>query len=742
MKRTTSIHCLMTLAAVLLSVSGCTRGKYRERADAEVYRLVEEKADHPHWPLVGYNIEIDPRSRMFSPFSVDHPPMPPDDPASHDLLHWIDNRPGFPHWHEDGDSPYIENPLWMAYLPMSEENGEQVLVLDADNAVRMALIHSSTYQSQLEELYLSALDVSFERFLFDSQLFAGYSVFYNADGPDRTADGGDSSSQLRANGTASLEKLGVTGTTLVVNLANQLLWEFSGSDNYTGSTLLDFSLVQPLLRGAGRRVVMERLTIAERALLANVRQMERYRRGFYVDITAGGGAGDGPSRRGGFFGGSGLQGFAGVGGGGFGRVGGAGGVGGGGGAGGGQAGGFLGLLQTSQNIANQELNVSQLRGTVTQINELYNANRIDKLQLLQSQQSLYNEQSELLNAKAQYEESLDNFKRQLGLPPQLPVRIDGGMIDKLKLLDPKTIPQQNALNDAQERIGKTIVAIVTRRQMLNRWYFRQFGQGFEFDDQLRRELQEILKELDEVERIRQAVSKVNLPRAEEDIEKLAQALPNRSEQLKQLTERVSTFRRFVDRVDSGSNAVAGTDIELSLLEPGEMLQRPAALRDQFNRRRKEIEDVGPEIAQVQAQIRKLLEDGDALDPEMLVRRLEVEVVGPAPGPFAKLNSTLLELTLLQAEARTETVSLPKVELDERTALDIARRFPPGLDEHTCRAGGRLAPGRLQRQRPGERPGHCFSGGHQQRGTEPARSAVVDRTTESRHPIRRTDHPTR
>ena len=50
---------------------------------------------------------------------------------------------------------------------------------------------------------------------------------------------------------------------------------------------------------------IERLTIAERALLANVRIMERYRRGFYLNVVTGRDAGQGPSRRGGVFGGDG-----------------------------------------------------------------------------------------------------------------------------------------------------------------------------------------------------------------------------------------------------------------------------------------------------------------------------------------------------------------------------------------------------------------------------------------------------
>ncbi|MGB2498964.1 MAG: hypothetical protein ACPIA2_04675, partial [Mariniblastus sp.] len=77
-----------------------------------------------------------------------------------------------------------------------------------------------------------------------------------------------------------LNKLGITGTNFAVGLANTILFNLGGSDSQTATTILDFSLIQPLLRGAGRARVMEALTQSERTLLANVRQFDRFRRNF------------------------------------------------------------------------------------------------------------------------------------------------------------------------------------------------------------------------------------------------------------------------------------------------------------------------------------------------------------------------------------------------------------------------------------------------------------------------------
>jgi hypothetical protein len=38
---------------------------------------------------------MDPRSRFFDPYDQDEPPMPPDDPISHELMLEVDGKKGF-----------------------------------------------------------------------------------------------------------------------------------------------------------------------------------------------------------------------------------------------------------------------------------------------------------------------------------------------------------------------------------------------------------------------------------------------------------------------------------------------------------------------------------------------------------------------------------------------------------------------------------------------------------------------
>jgi outer membrane protein TolC len=402
-----------TLLAFALLV-GCSPRWYRQRADQAAYRLVDGAAVATQSALPGYSINVDPRSRMYDPSCADHPAMPPDDPAAHRLMHCVDCKAGSPCWRCAAQTPFVDNPAFARFLPRDEEGK---VVLDLDGAMYTALLNSRDYQQQLEELYLSALDVSAEQFRFDTQFFGGSETFFTNQGPIRSGVGAGSSvldvSPLRPTNRLRAERLLAGGGSLVVGLANSLVWEFAGPDEHSVTTLLDFSFIQPLLRASGRAVVLESLTESERNLLANVRQLERFRRAFYVDIVAGRGAGRGPLRGGGFLGDIGLT-----------TIGG--------------AGGYMGLLQDTQIILNLEANVVELRDSLDQLQASYDAGRItDRFQVDLARQALYSAQSRLITAKAQYQDSLDAFKFRLGLPPNLEVDVTGQMLDQFKLLAPE-----------------------------------------------------------------------------------------------------------------------------------------------------------------------------------------------------------------------------------------------------------------------------------------------------------------
>lgn len=419
----------LVFAVVAMTISfvsaGCSRPWYRQQADQEAYALIQEKGGY----LDHSTIYPDPASRLADPFKIDEPPMPRDDPSSHRLMHQVDGKQGSDQWHRYGQLETIEPAGWRDALPKNQ-NGE--VELNLRGAITIGRLNSREYQRQLETLYLSALDVSRERFRFDYQWFVDGMVDQSFRG---SGIGGRSETGLDS--SVFFKKTQAAGGELVVGLANSLLWDVWGSGSDTLGSTLDFALRQPLLRFGGRARVLEALTQSERDLLANVRQMQQYRQGFYVRLATGRTNGSGPST-GSRIGQSGLGIVAGFPSGRNGAP---------------SAGGYLGLLQDQQEIRNQEANVVALRDSAAQLEAAFDANRISsRLQVDQALQALLNAQSSLLASRASYDSRVDAYKISLGLPPAISIQITDPLLDRFILID-------NSLTKLQDDIAKSLLRI-------------------------------------------------------------------------------------------------------------------------------------------------------------------------------------------------------------------------------------------------------------------------------------------
>ncbi len=652
------------LGLVLIISHGCTRARYRRLADNDAYNLVAEKQTNPHWALPNYTINIDSRSRMYDPYNPDRPPMPPDDKYSHQYMHRVDGKKGYPWWHINGDTGFVENPAWLEYLPVDADG---VFSLDAASAVGVALLHSPTYQRQLETLYLSALDVSAERFAFQTMFFAGYegSGTTRADYVNSTRD--SSSSTLcagtsvfpRGTRNVGIERFTTTGATIAANFANALTWQVAGPDSYQGRSLFRLAFIQPLLRLAGRERIMETLTLSERGLLANVRSLERYRRGFFMDIYTGSGGQGNLSRLGGFSGGSGITGFTGVGTGGFGGVGGLGGGGGGGGTGAGQAGGFIGLLQQQQIIRNQETNITSLRSSLALLEAFRDAGRVDFFQVELVRQQLFQSTSQLLTTKRAYQDLLDGFKTDLGLPPQLDLRIRDSLLDPFQLIDRSVAPRQDEISQLQESIGASIVAALPEPA-------EDGGAPSTWRETLRVELRKIADAVTLSQAVREKVLTEDIALVQSDIDRLERAIPDRKENARRLAKRTTAGNLIAN------GEVVFRDVDESLFDVADLEDLPQTLRASLDEIRNRF-IAGEATANLVVQrLEELIQDLDQLNDEQVLQQLRDGAFASAPGLITNLSDGVLEMSLVQARARGESITLPRVEIDASVAFQIAR----------------------------------------------------------------------
>ena len=545
--------------------------------------------------------------------------MPPDDPTSAQLMEVVDGKPGYPHWHAQGDTPYVQNPEWQLFLPI-QENG--VVKLRMEDAYRLALLHSREYQTENENLFLSALNVSEQRFGFESRLFLPSATGFTSSG---------NTTRLTNNESLSLRKVGIAGSSLLVSFANDLVWTFPGSVSPTVGTIFSWSFSQPFLRGAGRDVVLEDLTQSERRFLAAIRSLERYRREFFLAITTEGNS-------------------------------------------------YLNLLQRQQAIRIREANVATQRSVVAQFKALVEAGRINNQQLQFTQSSLYRAQEGLLRLKNQYQFSVDSYKVDLGLPPDLEVVIDDNMLDQFQLVDVAMTERQNRITQLQEATGNTILTLLDLRQDRSEELGIQIGaveynaSGFRVEappaaampwsKELVEGLQAVLVHLDVADEIHREIMENSLPQARRDIQRLEAKIGDRLESL-------SGLRGNLEATSSSEGEYA---IEPEVLSDEQLEQTPEELKNYVVLVEQRLQRFQETLDQARSEVLFLINSGEELTPVARATYLQGDVTNKIPTYLRELSGLFLELTLIQVEARTDSIVLDPVDVLAPQAFEVAKLY--------------------------------------------------------------------
>jgi hypothetical protein len=321
-----------------------------------------------------------------------------------------------------------------------KEGEPRPYLIKLEQAVELGLINSREYQDARENLYLTALPVTLERFAFAPQFFLAEQAIRQWAG-SQTPGGPKNDWSLATN--AGFGKLFSTGALLLVNFANQTVINLTGPGRHTTSeSTINLDLVQPLLRGGGRAVTLEPLTQAERNLLYEIRDFARFREEFYVAIAGGGGGAItgasfqptgviAPT----FFNPSGGLGTSGLIPGQIGTLSVTGnpGLQSGPGSSGRAAltvalaapvSGYLSTLLQAAQMRVDEYNIEKLEAYLQLAEAIKEGGDISQLQVDQFEQQVLQRRTTLLTDQQQYLQSLDQFKLQLGLPTNLLIELD------------------------------------------------------------------------------------------------------------------------------------------------------------------------------------------------------------------------------------------------------------------------------------------------------------------------------
>ena len=368
---------VLLLAACLLT--GCSRARYRNWADRETYPIVAERILQPQYDIGRTQVDPDSTSRLFDPFDPDHPPKPPDDPAAATFMAQPGGMRGARNWENDGVTDQIEPEGWEIGLELDEQG---ILHLNQDRAVEVALLNSRENQTALEDVYLTALALTLNRFEFALQWFGrnstAFTHFGSGGAPTET-------NTLSSNSNLGFTRNFAAGGQLLVDFANSLVFEYTNGSKQWSSNL-SFRFLQPLLRGAGRKVRLESLTQQERNVLYSVRDFARFRKQFWAGIAV-------------------------------------------------QGGGYLDLLLAIQTLRNNQENLKRQEETFRLYNETFLAGRSSPLARDQSFQGVLGARLSVIQADISLQNLLDAYKLRLGIPPRIPVELDASLLEVLVLTD-------------------------------------------------------------------------------------------------------------------------------------------------------------------------------------------------------------------------------------------------------------------------------------------------------------------
>lgn len=239
-------------------------------------------------------------------------------------------------------------------------------------ALDIAAENSREFQTQKERLYLAALNLTRNQNDF-AWRFGGGSG-------NQISGAGDDTANVRLGDDLSANANSVYGTRVVASFVQTFLRSVLSGGSFDGNSILDLTITQPLLRGSGRRIAREPLTQAERDVVYAMRDYERFRVTFAIDLVAD----------------------------------------------------YWSIVRQMNDLANVEANYNRLAVLRGETQELFAAGRKNITDLGRAEQDEYAADAQRVSAQNRLQTTLDQFKLSLGLPVEAKIELDPAELQKLQ----------------------------------------------------------------------------------------------------------------------------------------------------------------------------------------------------------------------------------------------------------------------------------------------------------------------
>lgn len=415
-----TIQLVVCLAALLVPLTGCrSRGHHVQQADHDAYCLIKQKTGSLPWAVPDrFSIQPSAASRLYDSGCQVCPQLPMATTTLYNYqLPYLNSRNRAKADELDQQSAVPDNLLnpigspipihaWTAIPDIClermldfeslreeakstlEKYGEAPSAEGVDDSnqltltdvVDIALLNSREFQSQKETLYQVSLQLSLERFDYQTKFGRNGNGVAGNFTTDR--NGGTTVNRFSIPSGISIERMLVTGGDLMARFANNVLLTFDGPAGFTADVssniLIEFA--QPLLQVD---VQFESLTQAERNLVYAARDFARFRKQFFVDFASQ----------------------------------------------------YYSLIRTFRQVEIDSQNYFLLVRAFSQAEAEFQAGFLSRVEVDQIEQSLLSGRGRLIGTCNGLEQSLDRLKILLGIPTETPINVDLTELNELTRLD-------------------------------------------------------------------------------------------------------------------------------------------------------------------------------------------------------------------------------------------------------------------------------------------------------------------
>lgn len=337
---------------------------HREKADRTANRIVEQQEEELFGRQTTFTIERPAdtlRRRLLLEQGL---------PSAGDEALGTDRLAPIPHWPE---ADYPSTTVGRDDDPVAEA-GES-LVLDLTAALQIAAANSRDYQDRKEDVFRAALNLDLESFRFKNTYAGAFDGTYT---DDRSGEGADTRGVV---GTATLGATRAlqTGAALSSRIMFDLVKLLTLDKDSAYGVMADLSVTVPLLRGAGRHVVTEPMTQAERNVMYAMYAFETFKLRYAVRVASE----------------------------------------------------YLQVLQQLDQVRNAQDNYERVALSARRARRLADAGRLPEIQVDQAHQEALRGRDRWLSAVSTYEQRIDRLKITLGLPADARIVLDSADLSRL-----------------------------------------------------------------------------------------------------------------------------------------------------------------------------------------------------------------------------------------------------------------------------------------------------------------------